>query len=107
AQVRIQDDDSALTVHKTPSVTRARVGETITYTYRITHSGGLTLSSISAVDDLLGPVSLDTSSLVPGASTGGQLAYTVQPEDLPGPLENSVTVTGTPLVGNAVVVTAE
>jgi hypothetical protein len=35
------------------------------------------------------------------------VVYTVQPGDLPGPLVNTVTVTGTPLLGDTVVRTAQ
>ncbi|HEB64836.1 MAG TPA: hypothetical protein ENJ02_04760, partial [Chloroflexi bacterium] len=77
----------------------AAVGETITYTYRLTNTGDVTLSSLTAADDKLGSVSLGAASLAPGASTSAILTYTVSEGDLPGPLVNTVTVTGTPPAG--------
>jgi hypothetical protein len=57
---------------------------------------------VSASDDNLGPVTLTSTSLAPDASTSGELKYTVQESDLPGPLANSVTATGTPPAGEDV-----
>ncbi|MCC6455904.1 MAG: hypothetical protein IT328_13210 [Caldilineaceae bacterium] len=97
----------ALIVSKTPSVARARVGETITYTYQITNSGGISFTALSAVDDPLGAIALDRSSLALGEVATGQRTYTVQASDPPNALVNIVTITGTPLVGDTVVVTAQ
>jgi hypothetical protein len=47
-------------------------------------------------------VTLTSASLAPDASTSGELSYTVQESDLPGPLANSVTATGTPPAGEDV-----
>lgn len=101
------DEAAALTVRKVASVATARVGEIITYTYRITNSGGLTFTALTALDTPLGSVPLEDGSLAPDEFTTGQLVHTVIQDDLPGPLHNSVTVTGTPIVGNAVVESAE
>ncbi len=92
----------AITVTKTASAGSASVGETITYTYRITNTGDVTLGSLSATDDKLGSITLGTTSLAPGASVSAALTYTVGEGDLPGPLTNTVTVTGTPPTGSPV-----
>jgi uncharacterized repeat protein (TIGR01451 family) len=105
--IRNDDEAAELTVSKQANVSLARVGEPITYTVRITNSGLHTLTQIVAVDDMLGAVTLGQSSLEPGEATSGQLTYTVQQSDLPGPLENTVTVTGTPIAGAPVVVSAQ
>jgi uncharacterized repeat protein (TIGR01451 family) len=81
----------------------ARVGDSIVYTYQVTNSGEATLSDVTATDNRLGSVTLASSSLAPGASTTGTLTYTVLEGDLPGPLTNTVSVTGMPTVGAAVV----
>lgn len=108
ATVTILDDDipPSLLVSKVASVERARAGETIVYTYLITNSGGLTFTTIAATDDQLGTVTLNKSSLALGEVATGQLTYTVSASDVPGTLNNTVTVTGTPVVGSHVVVTA-
>jgi uncharacterized repeat protein (TIGR01451 family) len=92
----------AIAVSVTPSTSSATVGDEITYTYYVTNTGNVTLSDVSASDDDLGAVPLTSTSLAPDASTSGELTYTVLETDLPGPLANSVTVTGTPPVGDDV-----
>ncbi|HFD39970.1 MAG TPA: hypothetical protein ENJ31_09045, partial [Anaerolineae bacterium] len=92
----------SISVAKSASAGSASVGDLITYTYRLTNSGDITLTNVTAADDKLGAVTLLTTTLAPGDSTDGVLAYTVVTGDLPGPLVNTVTVTGTPLVGNDV-----
>jgi hypothetical protein len=96
----------ALAVSKVASVEVANVGETIIYTYRITNSGDVPFNAITAIDDKLGTITLDRSSLEPGEIATGTATYTIQAADRPGPLVNTVTVTATPVTGAAVVVTA-
>ncbi len=97
----------AVTVSKTASLGTAKVGQTITYTYRITNSGNITLTAVSAGDDKLGQVSLSQTTLTPGQSASGTLTHTVVAGDLPGPLVNTVVVTGTPLEGPVVTAAAK
>jgi len=82
------------------------VGTAVTYTYRITNSGNVVLNSLTASDDKLGTISLPVTTLFPNASTIATVTYVVSKTDLPGPLTNTVTVTGTPLIGPAVTATA-
>ena len=92
----------AITVQKLASSATANLGETITYTYRITNSGGVLLSNVVAVDNRLGSVSLASTTLAPGAATSGALSHVVVESNLPGPLTNTVVTTGTPPVGPVV-----
>jgi hypothetical protein len=92
----------AIAVSVTPDVTSAEVGDEITYSYRVTNTGNVTLSDVSASDDSLGAVTLTRTSLAPGAEATGSTSYTVQESDLPGPLTNSVTATGSPPAGDDV-----
>jgi hypothetical protein len=73
----------------------AKVGEVITYTYRLTNTSNVTFDPVVVVDNRLGSVALDSSSLAPGAVATGILSYTVQEGDLPGPLATTVVVKGT------------
>ncbi|MEJ2558365.1 MAG: PKD domain-containing protein, partial [Anaerolineae bacterium] len=86
--------NAAIEVGKEANVETASMGQTITYTYRVTNTGSITLTNISAEDDRLGAISLLTTTLAPGASTTGTVTYLVQESDLPGPLDNTVLVTG-------------
>ncbi|GIK36253.1 MAG: hypothetical protein BroJett011_00860 [Chloroflexota bacterium] len=96
----------AITVSKTASLDTAKVGQTITYTYRITNSGNITLTTVSAGDDKLGQVSLSQTTLAPNQAATGTLTYNVIAANLPGPLVNTVIVTGTPPEGLAVTAVA-
>jgi uncharacterized repeat protein (TIGR01451 family)/uncharacterized repeat protein (TIGR02543 family) len=95
----------AIAVSVTPDVTSAEVGEEITYSYHVTNTGNVTLDPVVA-GDTFGSVVLDSSSLAPGAEATGSTSYTVFESDLPGPLTNTVVVTGTPGVGSVVTDTA-
>jgi uncharacterized repeat protein (TIGR01451 family) len=88
----------AIAIDKEASVDTAHVGETITYTYTVTNTGDVKLTGIKASDDLLGAISSVATTLEPGQITTGTATYVVQESDLPGPLTNAVTVTGTPPV---------
>lgn len=92
----------ALTVTKTADMRTARVGENITYTYAITNSGNVTLTSVNAIDNRLGPATPGAPTLAPGETISGTLTYRVRGSDLPGPLTNTVTVSGNPPVGTPV-----
>jgi hypothetical protein len=88
----------AIAVEKTANAGSTKVGETITYTYRVTNTGNVSLDPVVAYDDRLGPVTLAATSLAPGISTVGTLAYIVVAGDLPA-ITNTVTGTGTPPAG--------
>ena len=92
----------AIQVVKETSVSAANVGEVITYTYTVENTGDVTLTNVSASDDRLGAISLGSATLAPGATTTGSATYLVGESDLPGPLINTVMVTGTPPVGDDV-----
>ncbi|MEM7343321.1 MAG: SBBP repeat-containing protein [Chloroflexota bacterium] len=85
---------AALDVGKTASLSTTSVGETITYRYRITNTGNVSLTNLIAKDDPLGLIALTQSSLMPGQTSTGTLTHTVVDNDFPGPLSNTVVVTG-------------
>ncbi len=95
----------AINVNKRANVDTANVGDTITYTYIVTNTGSAPLTDINASDDRLGAISLGTTSLASGETTMGTGTYVVQESDLPGPLTNTVIVTGTGALSFTVVVT--
>jgi hypothetical protein len=85
----------SLTVSASVNVTRAVVGDTITYTYRITNSGNVTFATISATQPQVGAVEDLAGELVPGATRTAIVSYVVLQSDLPGPLASTLTVTAT------------
>ena len=68
----------------------------------MTNIGNVPHDPVTNQDDRLGAVTLNTTALAPGLSASGILTYTVVESDLPGPLTNTVVVTGTPPWGPAV-----
>jgi uncharacterized repeat protein (TIGR01451 family) len=84
----------AITVTKTADVSNAEVGEEITYTYHITNTGNITLTSVSARDDVLGTVDV-SSTLAMRESMLITETYSVTEDDFPGPLSNTIAVSGT------------
>ena len=91
-----------IAVEKSASPSSALPGETITYSYEVKNMGDVSLSAVTATDDLLGAVTLSATTLAPGASATGTLTYTVKTSDLPGPLTNVVETEGTSPVGTVV-----
>ncbi|MGA7677387.1 MAG: hypothetical protein WCA51_03325, partial [Dehalococcoidia bacterium] len=77
--------------------------ETITYTYTIVNTDNVTVNNITLEDDKLGPIDLgEQTSLDAGATITATATYTVAETDLPGPLVNTATVSGTDLDGNPI-----
>ena len=111
----VSDSDTATVVAtQTPSVTMlkaaapasvANAGATVTYTFSVTNTGNVTLSSVGITDPLpgLGAVTCLATTLAPAASTTCTAAYTVTQADIDaGSITNSATASGTPPSGPAV-----
>jgi subtilisin len=79
-----------------------RVGHPISYTIRVTNTGTIMLAELMASDAQLGAVPLDTTTLAPQAVAVGTLVYTVTQDDLPGPLQRTITAQAQPTVGATV-----
>src|SRR5690606_533173 len=56
-------DGVEITLEKTADKTEASPGETITYFYKVTNTGDATLNQLKLVDDKLGEIELDRTSL--------------------------------------------
>ncbi len=93
---------SSLAVTKTPSPANAAVGDTITYSYEVRNTGTITINDLALSDDRLGGITLDKTSLAAGDTATGSITYQVVETDLPGPLNNTATATGTDMQGGAV-----
>ncbi len=99
--------EPALDLTKEADVAEAGLGDTITYTYIVANAGNVALSDVTLEDDVLGSVSLDVTSLAPGASTTATATHTVTAADLPGPIVNVATATATDPDGGELVATAQ
>ena len=100
-------DEAGLGISKSADLTSAAAGETITYTYTISNSDNITIENISLQDDKLGVISLAATTLAPGESVTATATYTVAISDLPGPIVNTATVTGTDPDGTPVSATTD
>lgn len=85
---------AALTVTKVASPAIAGVGQMITYTYVVENLSTALITDVQALDDPLGVVPLGVTELAAGEVVTGVRTYTVSEDDLPGPLTNTVAVSG-------------
>ena len=95
------EDDAGLVSSNSANVGQAGVGDTVIYTYRITNTGNVTFTTVTATDSLSGTVSVAAS--VPGLQ--GQLNpqqertvtvnFVVPPSAPSGLFTNTLVVTGT------------
>lgn len=92
-----------LTVNPSASVHCAAEGTSVTYSYNIINYGTNEINNITASDDLTGNIGLGTTTLQAGQSMGTTSSYTVQASDFPGPLFNTVIVSGTDAVTSEVI----
>ena len=104
AVVKLHEDDAApaLLVSTHVSNARAEVGDRVTYSYYITNTGNVTLTTISTNDNKFGTVKALEGELQPQATRSATITYTVKASDLPGPLVNLVVVLGTDTFGTVV-----
>ena len=94
----------AIDLVKDASTDTAGLGDLVTYTYTITNTGDVPLTDVQLIDevevsgifrDLLELLGFDTTiSLDPGESTTITSVHLVTEDDLPGPIDNTATVTG-------------
>jgi hypothetical protein len=107
AQVVAAQDATGFSLSKSADPTTATIGDTITYTYTITNTNNSTINGISLQDDLLGYIDLGgQTSLDAGGTITATANYTVVESDLPGPLVNTATVSGTNSENNTVTASA-
>ena len=90
----------AITILKSASIPSfAAPGTPVTYSYLVTNSGNVTLTSIAVTDPLpgLSAVTCNTATLLPGASTSCTATYSTTQADVDrGSVTNTGTAHGTP-----------
>ncbi len=94
----------AITLTKTAGTpTGMTAGSTILYTFVVTNTGNVTLTTVGVSDPKVGPVTCPVATLAPGASTTCTKSYTLTQADVDaGTVNNTATATGTPPTGAAV-----
>jgi hypothetical protein len=58
------------------------IGDTVTYCFNVSNTGDVSLTSVTVNDDIYGLVTLGTTTLAPGESTGGTLTHVVTESDV-------------------------
>ncbi|CAN5149539.1 hypothetical protein BH09ACT12_BH09ACT12_15800 [soil metagenome] len=76
-------------------------GDTITYSFKVTNTGNVTLNPVTVTDPMFGSVTCTPNSLAPTASVScAQKTYTLKQSDVnAGKVDNTATATGTPPSG--------
>lgn len=95
---------TSFTFTKTPSVTTADVGQTITYTYSGRNTGTVALEVVGLVDDRLGVVITDPSVVTlvnPGETISRTVTYVVKPTDAATTIVNNAVVVVRPVGSQA------
>jgi len=96
-------EEASLSISKEADKTSVSVDEIITYTYTIVNNTDNITDNITLVDDKLGKINLGTQpSLGASENITVTATYTVKEDDLPGPLVNIATVSGTDPDGNTI-----
>ena len=92
----------ALTVVKSSDHPSYTLGDTITYSYKVTNTGNVTINAVSVSDDKLGAITACTAtSLAPGGSMTCTATHVVSQADFEaGSITNTGSVTGTPVIGS-------
>ncbi len=96
----------SFTVQKTANMSQAKVGDLVIYNYRVVNTGNVNLT-IEGYDSQFYNLSFSPNPVAPGETTSATENYRVTTADLPGPLFNLVTVTGTPPFGSSLTGEAE
>ncbi len=95
---------AAIALTKTASLPNfASAGTLITYSYAVTNSGNVTLTSVGITDNRLGTISCPGTTLVPSQTETCTATYTTTQADVDaGGIVNTGTATGEPPSGQAV-----
>ncbi len=109
---------ATVTATQTPAVTLVKTavpttvtaaGQTVTYSFKVTNSGNLPVTSLSIADTLTAPagpaltISCPVTSLAPGVNTTCTATYTTTQADIDnGSINNSATANATDSNGHAV-----
>ncbi|QYA42357.1 DUF11 domain-containing protein [Macrococcoides bohemicum] len=89
---------AAIEIDKEAVQEEAKVGEAITYTFKVTNTGTVTLKDVKVNDEMFPEgITLEKTTLAPGESTTGTATKTVTQADMDkGSVSNTATTTGTP-----------
>ncbi len=91
------------TVNLGANATLTDVNDTITYSFNVTNTGNVTLTTVGVTDTKVASISCPATSLAPAASTTCTGTYTLVLADInTGSVTNQATASGTPPIGSPV-----
>ena len=100
----------AIGIVKSASVSKfTAAGTKVTYSYKVTNTGNVTLNPVTVTDPMVGlsAISCPATSLAPAATETCSATYTTTQADVKrGSISNTGTATGTPPVGATVTATS-
>jgi uncharacterized repeat protein (TIGR01451 family) len=77
------------------------IGDNVIYCFNVSNTGDVSLTNVSVSDNIYGSVTLGTTTLAPGETTGGTVTHVVVDSDAPLVM-NIATATGTDPLGGTV-----
>jgi uncharacterized repeat protein (TIGR01451 family) len=83
-----------------PEESFAEAGAVVTRNYEVANIGNVPVQGLTLIDSRAGPVTLSKADLNPGEVASAAASFIVPEEDLPGPQNDSVQVTGVDFQGN-------
>ena len=102
ALVSVAQSPSILVVKSAAPTTVAAAGDVVAYSFVVTNTGNVTLTSVGVADPLpgLSAVTCPVTALAPGAATTCTASYAVSQDDIDtGSVVNTATASGTPPAG--------
>jgi uncharacterized repeat protein (TIGR01451 family) len=100
AEVDVQLVTPAVTISKTVDPVEAYIGDTVTYTIRVTNTGDWALENMVVNDTMFGNITAQfgfDATLAVGAWKEITIPYTIQSTDYPGPRVNTADVYANPV----------
>ncbi len=93
-----EEQKPAIDLLKTADKTSYKLGDIITYTFKVTNTGNVTLSQVTVTDPMFpAGILLDKTTLAPGEIAIGTASYKATEADVKaGNILNKATATGTP-----------
>lgn len=80
---------AGLILTKSCNVKSAYLGDIVVYAFNLENNGSESLSDLAILDDHLGRIALNRSTLKAHESCIASISYQIAPSDIPGPLVNT------------------
>jgi hypothetical protein len=92
--VMAEDATPAITLTVTADKSSPGLGQEITYTYKIVNPTSDNVTGLTLVNDKLGNITINNTTLAASDNMTGTRKYTIMPADYPGPVVNKWAIAG-------------